>query len=134
MHKSNKNNNCSSFFWPTLICSCLLAEVVSSKPTKVCNVFLLYFDFIFVGRVIWKKIFVYVYMYYSFFLLLTVFWNKNQIMTEWICFPADSSAIQRRTSDAGFGTRRRPALALTDSQLILRRSPPGQDQQIPSGI
>jgi len=55
-------------------------------------------------------------------------------MTEWICFPADASAVQCRTSDAGFGTRRRPTLALADPQLVFRRSPPGQDQQIPSGI
>jgi len=55
-------------------------------------------------------------------------------MTEWICFPAGASAVQRGSSDAGFRTRRRPALALTDPQLVFRRSPSGQDQQIPSGI
>jgi len=55
-------------------------------------------------------------------------------MTEYICFLKGTSAVQRRTRDTGFRTRRRPALGPVDPQLVFRRSASGQDQQIPPGI
>lgn len=105
----------------TLLCSCYLIEPLCAKSVKVQCLFSLKHFVILI-----KKIRIRSAAAVSPFCL--------RIPTDFLREIVVITAGQHTgTRFPGFGTRRRSALASFDAQLVFRRSPPGQNQQIPSG-